>query len=88
MSIHYIKYSDLQDVLDQMELEVYDKALSSGEIKHMEYSKSSIERLKHLVSKVYTIAIKNDMIQLDLSKYLEVGGVGIRRKKKSLLKKI
>lgn len=81
MSIHDIKYSDLQDVLDQMELEGYDKTLESGEIKHMEYSKSSIERLKHLVSKVYTIAIKNDMIQLDLSKYLEVGGVGIRRKK-------
>lgn len=64
-----------------MDLKGYDKTLESGEVKHMEYSKSSIERLKHLVSKVYTIAIKNGMIQLDLSKYLEVGGVGIRRKK-------
>lgn len=80
-NIHDIKYSDLQDVLDQMELEGYEKTMANGEIKHMDYSKSSIERLKHLVSKVYTIAIKNDMIQLDLSKYLEVGGVGIRRKK-------
>lgn len=81
MSIHDIRYSDLQDVLDQMELEGYDNNLANGKIKHMDYSKSSIERLKHLVSKIYTIAIKNDMIQLDLSKYLEVGGVGIRRKK-------
>ena len=81
MNIHDIKYSDLQDVLDQMELEGYDKTLASGEIKHMDYSKSSIERLKHLVSKIYTIAIKNDLIQLDLSTYLDVGGVGIRRKK-------
>lgn len=81
VSISDIKYSDLQDVLDQMELEGYEKTLENGEIKHMEYSKYSIERLKHLVSKIYTIAIKNDIIQLDLSKYLEVGGVGIRRKK-------
>lgn len=80
MDIHEIKYSDLQDVLDQMELEGYDKVVD-GEIIHEDYSKSSILRLKHLVSKIYTIAIKNQLIQLDLSKYLEVGGVGIRRKK-------
>lgn len=79
--IYDIKYSDLQDVLDQMELEGYEKALGNGEYKHEEYSKSSIERLKHLISKIYDIAIKNDLIQLDLSKYLVVGGVGIRRKK-------
>lgn len=80
-NIHDIKYTDLQDVLDQMELEGYDKAIGNGEYKHTDYSKSSIKRLKHLVSKVYDVAIKNDLIQLDLSKYLEVGGVGIRRKK-------
>lgn len=80
-SIHDIKFSDLQDVLDQMELEGYNKPLGNGHYKHMDYSKSTIKRLKHLVSKVYDIAVKNDIIQLDLSKYLEVGGVGIRRKK-------
>lgn len=83
--IHEIKYSDLQDVLDQMELDGYEK-IKDGELKHYEYSKSSIERLKHLVSKIYTLAIKNNIIQLDLSKYLEVGGVGIRRKKEIFTK--
>ena len=83
--IHEIKYSDLQDVLDQMELDGYEK-VKDGELKHYEYSKSSIERLKHLVSKIYTLAIKNNIIQLDLSKYLEVGGVGIRRKKEIFTK--
>lgn len=85
MDIHDIKYSDLQDVLDQMELDGYEK-VKDGQLKHYEYSKSSIERLKHLVSKIYTLAIKNDIIQLDLSKYLEVGGVGIRRKKEIFTK--
>lgn len=85
MDIHEITYSDLQDVLDQMELEGYDKVVD-GEIIHQDYSKSSIDRLKHLVSKIYTIAIKNQLIQLDLSKYLEVGGVGIRRKKEIFTK--
>ena len=86
IDIHEIKYSDLQDVLDQMELDGYEK-VKDGELKHYEYSKSSIERLKHLVSKIYTLAIKNNIIQLDLSKYLEVGGVGIRRNKEIFTKK-
>lgn len=85
IDIHEITYSDLQDVLDQMELEGYDKVVN-GEIVHQDYSKSSIERLKHLVSKIYTIAIKNQIIQLDLSSYLEVGGTGIRRKKEIFTK--
>ena len=85
LDIHEIKYSDLQDVLDQMELEGYDKVVD-GEIIHQDYSKSSILRLKHLVSKIYTTAIKNQLIQLDLSKYLEVGGTGIRRKKEIFTK--
>ena len=71
----------MQDILDQMELEGHYKKLADGSLKRLDYSKSSIERLKHLVSKIYTIAVKNDLIKLDLSSYLEVGGVGIRRKK-------
>lgn len=86
MDIHDIKYSDLQDVIDQMELDGYEKPIGNGQFKHTDYSKSSIERLKHLVSKVYTLAIKNDIIQLDLSTYLEVGGLGVRRKKEIFTK--
>lgn len=86
MNIHDIKYSDLQDVLDQMELEGYEKALGNGEYKHMEYSQNSIKRLKIVVSKIYQRAIKENLIQLDLSKYLEVGGVGIRRHKETFTK--
>lgn len=81
VNIHEITYSDLQDVLDQMELDGYEKPIGNGEYKHMEYSNHSIKRLKILVSKIYQRAIKDDLVQLDLSKYLEVGGVGIRRKK-------
>ncbi|WP_311537796.1 site-specific integrase [uncultured Anaerococcus sp.] len=86
MNIHDIKYSDLQDVLDQMELEGYDKPLGNGEYIHMDYSQNSIKRLKIVVSKIYERAIKDNLIQLDLSKYLEVGGVGIRRKKETFSK--
>lgn len=68
-----------------MELEGYEKVVN-GEIIHQDYTKSSIDRLKHLVSNIYTIAIKNQLIQLDLSKYLEVGGTGIRRKKEIFTK--
>lgn len=80
-NISDIIYSDLQDILDQMELDGYEKPLGNGEYKHMEYSKSSIERLKQLCSKIYKLAVKNNLVQLDLSTYLEVGGVGVRRKK-------
>lgn len=79
--IHDIKYTDLQSIIDKVEADGYDKTLRNGEVKHMTYSKSSMERLKHLVSKIYSIAIKNNIVSLDLSKYLEVGGDPIRRKK-------
>lgn len=86
MNIQDIKYSDLQDVLDQMELEGYEKPLGNGSYKHMQYSQNSIKRLKIIVSKIYQRAIKDNLIQLDLSKYLEVGGIGIRRKKETFTK--
>lgn len=84
-SIYDIVYSDLQDVVDQMELDGYEIVVD-GELTHQEYSKSSILRLKHLVSKIYDIAVKNNLVQLDLSNYLEIGGVGIRRKKEIFTK--
>lgn len=86
MNIHDIKYSDLQNVLDQMELEGYEKSLGNGEYTHMEYSQNSIKRLKIVASKIYKRAIKDNLIQLDLSTYLEVGGVGIRRQKETFTK--
>ena len=86
MNIQDIKYSDLQNVLDQMELDGYEKALGNGEYTHMEYAQNSIKRLKIVASKIYKRAIKDNLIQLDLSTYLEVGGVGIRRVKETFTK--
>lgn len=47
--IHDITYSDLQDVIDQMELEGYYQT-KCGVLTRQDYSSSSLERLKIMIN--------------------------------------
>ena len=80
-----IKYSDLQAPLDQMELEGY-YATIKGQKVHKNYSKDHIRRLKIVASKIYDIALKNDLVTIDLSSRLTAGGLGVQRDKKIFYK--
>ncbi|WP_299032432.1 site-specific integrase [uncultured Anaerococcus sp.] len=78
--IHTIVYSELQAVIDQMELEGYTYT-KNGELIHEDYSKSSIERLKHCLNKIFLIALKDNIIQYNPVQYIEVGGIKEKRVK-------
>lgn len=80
-NIHDITYSDLQDVIDQMELEGYYRYKNGNLVRH-DYSSSSLDRLKIMINKVYTLAIKNNIIQFNPAPYLEIGGIKTKRQKK------
>lgn len=79
-NISDIIYSDLQDIVDQVELEGYNQIID-GQLVHQEYSKSHLDRLKVVTNKIYTLAIKNNMQVQNLAPYLEIGGVKIKRQK-------
>ena len=80
-NIHDIRFSQLQEVIDDMENDGYQVQNQDGSYKQKYYSKSSIERLKHLVSKIYKTAIKENLLTYNLATNLEVGGLKIQRKK-------
>ena len=75
-----ITFSELQSPLDEMEEEGYIKKIK-GELVHKDYSKDAIDRLRTVAKKVYTLAIKEQIISYNLALELEVGGLGIQRKK-------
>ena len=50
--IHDITYSDLQDVIDQMELEGYYQT-KGWVLTRQDYSSSSLERLKIMINSLY-----------------------------------
>lgn len=79
-NIHDIVYSDLQEVIDTMEDEGY-WTTKNGKKVHEDYSSSSLNRLKILISKIYTLAIKNNILDFNLAPYLEIGGIKSKRKK-------
>lgn len=75
-----IIYSDLQNIVDQVELEGYTQIVD-GQLVHQDYSKSHLDRLKVVTNKIYTLAIKNNMQVQNLAPYLEIGGVKAKRQK-------
>ena len=81
-----IKYYMLQRIVDDMEADGYEKTDKSGEKKHCEYSNSSIQRLKHTLSKIYTYAMKNEIVTSNPSNLITVGGLGVQRKKEIFTK--
>lgn len=80
-NIKDIVYTDLQEVVDQMELEGYD--LNGN---HHDYSKSAIEKLKTVVNKIYNLANKNNIINYNLAPLLDIGGIKEKRNKEIFTK--
>ena len=80
-----IKYHELQNIIDRMVIEGYDITVN-GQTIHKDYSKDHVRRLKIVASKIYTIALKNGLATNDISKLLEVGGLGLQRNKKIFYK--
>lgn len=64
-----IKLYQLQNIIDEMATEGYIK---DGE--ELGYTAEYISRLKTVIKKVYTEAIKNDMVDKNLGDFLEVDG--------------
>lgn len=69
-----IKTKDLQACINRKELEGYYVTIKGKKV-HKKYSKSSLERLKHVASKIYTHAMKYELVDKDRAYYLEVGGI-------------
>lgn len=69
-----IKTQELQACINRKEQEGYYVTIKGKKV-HKDYSKSSLERLKHVASKIYTHAMKYELVDKDRAYYLEVGGV-------------
>lgn len=75
-----ITYTQLQAPLEEMEQEGYVKKINNELVKK-DYSKDSIDRLRTVAKQVYTLAIKENIINYNLAAELEVGGLGVQREK-------
>lgn len=80
-----IIYSDLQNIVDQVELEGYNQVID-GQLVNQKYSKTHLDRLKVVTNKIYTMAIKNNMPVQNLAPYLEIGGIKTKRNKEIFTK--
>ncbi|MBM0046663.1 site-specific integrase [Anaerococcus sp. mt242] len=82
LNITEITYTDLQEIIDQMDEEGYYKTIN-GEYRHQEYSKGTLKYLKFVVNKIYTTAIRNNIQVTNLAPTLTLGGaaVGTKRQK-------
>lgn len=78
--IHTITYSELQEQIDQIALEGYTYQ-KDGQLFHEDYSKYSIGRLKHLLNKIFTLAIRDNLIEYNPVPYLEINGELTKRQK-------
>lgn len=84
LNITEITYTDLQEIIDQMEEEGYYK-LINGEYKHQEYSKGTLKYLKFVVNKIYITAIRNNIQVTNLAPTLTLGGVAVGKKRQKTI---
>lgn len=84
LNITEITYTDLQEIIDQMEEEGYYKTID-GTYQHHEYSKGTLKYLKFVVNKIYTTAIRNNIQVTNLAPTLELGGVAIGTKRQKTI---
>ena len=84
LNITEITYTDLQEIIDQMEEEGYHKVVN-GENKHQEYSKGTLKYLKFVVNKIYTTAIRNNIKVTNLAPTLTLGGVEVGAKRQKTI---
>lgn len=78
--INEIKYSQLQAIVDRVKDKGYTETINGKKVKR-EYSHDHLKRLKVLLKKLYKLALKNDLVQNDLSKLVEIDGLKLQRKK-------
>lgn len=77
-----IKTMEMQACINQKEQAGYTVS-KGGKTIHKNYSKDSLERLKHVASKIYTFAMENELVDRNRAQYLKVGGE-VREKEKTI----
>lgn len=69
--IQKLRYQDLQKVIDKLENNGY-QARVNGKIVTKKYSQDVIKKTIVLISKLYTIAVKNEIVNTNLAELLEI----------------
>lgn len=78
--IHTILFSEMQEIIDNMEEEGYTYQ-KDGQTIHEYYTKDSLNRVKFCLNQVFKIAIKDNIIRSNPVPELEIGGIKKKRKK-------
>lgn len=69
--IQKLRYQDLQKVIDKLETDGY-QARVNGKLITKKYSQDVIKKTIVLISKLYTIAVKNEIVNTNLAELLEI----------------
>lgn len=69
--IQKLRYQDLQKVIDKLETEGY-QARVNGKIVTKKYSQDVLKKTVVLISKLYTIAVKNEIVNTNLAELIEI----------------
>lgn len=69
--IQKLRYQDLQKVIDKLENDGY-QARVNGKIVTKKYSQDVLKKTVVLISKLYTIAVKNEIVNTNLAELLEI----------------
>lgn len=77
--IQKLRYQDLQKVIDKLETDGY-QARVNGKIVNKKYSQDVIKKTIVLISKLYTIAVKNEIVSTNLAELIEIS---TKKKKKN-----
>lgn len=69
--IQKLRYQDLQKVIDKLENDGY-QARVNGKIVTKKYSQDVLKKTVVLISKLYTIAVKNEIVNTNLAELIEI----------------
>lgn len=69
--IQKLRYQDLQKVIDKLEADGY-QARVNGKMVTKKYSQDVIKKTIVLISKLYTIAVKNEIVNTNLAELIEI----------------
>lgn len=69
--IQKLRYQDLQKVIDKLENEGYQTRVN-GKVVTKKYSQDVLKKTVVLISKLYTIAVKNEIVNTNLAELIEI----------------
>lgn len=69
--IQKLRYQDLQKVIDKLENDGY-QARVNGKLVTKKYSQDVLKKTVVLISKLYTIAVKNEIVNTNLAELIEI----------------